>query len=683
MKEITMSRPRTNYRRHAVSRAACEPLENRRMLFAVDGTSGPDSISLGISGNDIIFVVNGVSDSRSDLLHSQVEINGLGGADTITIVQTGNNQVTVNGGDGNDTINIALGTHDLDSIEDNVTVNGDANTDRTNVFDDSETGNVNYNFNSGNQLTRSGLLTMFINTETLELEGSSGANDFTFLDPPTPSIIVHGNASGAALDSVDITGAAGETASYTPNGAITGTGQVLFQSHPISFDTTESVSFLGLTTASLITPNANDSVSTNTGDIFTGNSGGVAFAKLQIGAIGTMTLDTAANDAGAGNDTLVISGGPPGASTFAINAGTGTNTLTLNGTLTVDTDLGAASGTNLATTVSGGTITFAGFQNLKRLEINNGATVHFAGTGVLLNAKELAVTNGVGNLDFAAGQLGSCLSTGSFAVSAGRRFVKRGAGQLTVAAPQTHGAGAVVEVRDVGTLNLNTDCGSASSRTLDVEVTGGILNFGATQHLAVLNTDAGTANLLANGNRVIVTNSLGVGGEAGGINLNDNDLIVDYTGTSQLSNVFGLLTSGHANGGWNGLGIASATAGANPAHNTGLGYAEATDLFTTFPATFSGQQIDSTSVLVKYTYYGDTNFSGNVDLTDFNKMAANFGQSNKQWVQGDSDYNLTVNLIDFNRLASAFGQSGLAPQTVFNSGPKVRSIADLVLEGSA
>src|SRR4029434_1964508 len=120
----------------------------------------------------------------------------------------------------------------------------------------------------------------------------------------------------------------------------------------------------------------------------------------------------------------------------------------------------------------------------------------------------------------------------------------------------------------------------------------------------------------------------------------------------ELSNVFALLTSGHANGGWNGLGIASATAGANPAHNTGLGYAEATDLFTTFPATFSGQQIDSTAVLVKYTFYGDSDLNGGVDLLDFNRLASSFGQNNKRWINGDSDYNLTVNLLDFNRLAS-------------------------------
>ena len=100
---------------------------------------------------------------------------------------------------------------------------------------------------------------------------------------------------------------------------------------------------------------------------------------------------------------------------------------------------------------------------------------------------------------------------------------------------------------------------------------------------------------------------------------------------------------------------------------TALGYAEATDLFSTFPATFAGQQVDNTSILVKYTFYGDSNFDGQTNLSDFNVLAANFGTSNKRWVRGDNDYNLTVNLSDFNRLAGSFGLSGLGPDASFQS----------------
>ena len=68
----------------------------------------------------------------------------------------------------------------------------------------------------------------------------------------------------------------------------------------------------------------------------------------------------------------------------------------------------------------------------------------------------------------------------------------------------------------------------------------------------------------------------------------------------------------------------------------------------------------SAGVLVKYTFYGDSDLDGDVDLGDFNRLAGNFGTSDKRWKHGDSTYERNVNLADFNRLASAFGLSGLA-----------------------
>ena len=53
---------------------------------------------------------------------------------------------------------------------------------------------------------------------------------------------------------------------------------------------------------------------------------------------------------------------------------------------------------------------------------------------------------------------------------------------------------------------------------------------------------------------------------------------------------------------------------------------------------------------------GDANGDGAVNLGDFNILAANFGQSPRDFTQGDFDYSGTVNLADFNILASRFGQ---------------------------
>jgi hypothetical protein len=53
---------------------------------------------------------------------------------------------------------------------------------------------------------------------------------------------------------------------------------------------------------------------------------------------------------------------------------------------------------------------------------------------------------------------------------------------------------------------------------------------------------------------------------------------------------------------------------------------------------------------------GDANNDGNVNLQDFNRLAINFGQSDRDFTQGDFNYDTIVNLQDFNVLASQFGQ---------------------------
>jgi hypothetical protein len=88
---------------------------------------------------------------------------------------------------------------------------------------------------------------------------------------------------------------------------------------------------------------------------------------------------------------------------------------------------------------------------------------------------------------------------------------------------------------------------------------------------------------------------------------------------------------------------------------TAVGYAEASDLFSSFPGSFAGQSVDSTSVLIRYTLGGDANLDGIVNSQDFNLLIAHYGQSNARWSYGDFDYSGKVNSLDFNRLAGTFG----------------------------
>ena len=146
-----------------------------------------------------------------------------------------------------------------------------------------------------------------------------------------------------------------------------------------------------------------------------------------------------------------------------------------------------------------------------------------------------------------------------------------------------------------------------------------------------------------------------VGGAVRGTWDVDNTLLaIDYTGASPLPAIKRYLTSGYANGSWNGTGINSAMV---RAFGLAEGYAEASDVLGPSGGTFNGEPVDGTTVLVRYAFYGDANLDGRVNLNDFNRMAANFGGTDKVWSQGDFTYDGRVNLDDFNKLAANFGMA--------------------------
>jgi hypothetical protein len=145
------------------------------------------------------------------------------------------------------------------------------------------------------------------------------------------------------------------------------------------------------------------------------------------------------------------------------------------------------------------------------------------------------------------------------------------------------------------------------------------------------------------------------------LDLNDSDLIVDYTGASRLANVQGWINAARNGGAWNGAGItSSAAAAANPANRT-LGAMEATDFKSIYGsgATFDGETIDNTAVLVKFTWYGDGDFNGKVNFDDYVRTDAGFNNHRTGWVNGDFDGNGQVNFDDYVLIDLAFNtQSG-------------------------
>jgi hypothetical protein len=196
-----------------------------------------------------------------------------------------------------------------------------------------------------------------------------------------------------------------------------------------------------------------------------------------------------------------------------------------------------------------------------------------------------------------------------------------------------------------------------------VLVTGGpALEMVGTQQFQSLTLVNGSdASMAPNGSNVLVTRSLGLSSTSA-LDLNDNDLLLDYTGASQLATIQNLIVTARSGGAWGGNGITSSAArNANP-RNTMLGLMEATEFQSIYGAgaPFDGQPLDTTAVLVKYTYYGDSDFNGRVNFDDYVRTDNGFNNHRSGWMNGDFDLNGSVNFDDYVLLDLAFNtQSGV------------------------
>lgn len=128
------------------------------------------------------------------------------------------------------------------------------------------------------------------------------------------------------------------------------------------------------------------------------------------------------------------------------------------------------------------------------------------------------------------------------------------------------------------------------------------------------------------------------------IDVQNRSLKIDYRGqASPAATIRSQLQSGYSNGAWNGGGINTSSA----TSTTGLGWRD---------------NAPTSSIDIKYVYYGDANLDGTVNSTDFNAFVAGYGAtSTGVWSGGDFDYDGKVNTLDFNRLAGNFGQTLAAP----------------------
>ncbi|CAN5710945.1 hypothetical protein BH09PLA1_BH09PLA1_03240 [soil metagenome] len=183
-----------------------------------------------------------------------------------------------------------------------------------------------------------------------------------------------------------------------------------------------------------------------------------------------------------------------------------------------------------------------------------------------------------------------------------------------------------------------------------------------------------------------MTKSLVVGSVNALLDVWEHAILVDYSGATPLPSIRSAIVSARNGGAWNGFGITSSAAAIQSTHNTTLGLMEGSDYRSIYgsAAMFEGEPVDATAVLVKYTYYGDTDFNELVNFDDYSRIDNGFNSGGTDWLHGDFDYNGVVNFDDYSLIDLAFNsQNGtLARATSYLDGGD-RNRADMKLPALA
>ena len=116
-------------------------------------------------------------------------------------------------------------------------------------------------------------------------------------------------------------------------------------------------------------------------------------------------------------------------------------------------------------------------------------------------------------------------------------------------------------------------------------------------------------------------------------------------------------------GNWQGSGgILSSAAAADTTHLTALGVIQnstnGSPTGTALYTSFDGQPVLDSDVLVKFTYYGDTNLDGKVDGSDYSRIDNGYLTHTTGWYNGDFNYDGVVNGSDYTLIDNAFNSQG-------------------------
>jgi hypothetical protein len=169
------------------------------------------------------------------------------------------------------------------------------------------------------------------------------------------------------------------------------------------------------------------------------------------------------------------------------------------------------------------------------------------------------------------------------------------------------------------------------------------------QQLAAL-TVSGTAiaslRPVAQGGATLVIRSLDVVGSSARLDIADDDVIVDYSSLSPVGTWNGTAYDGVS--GWIASGAVMSSNITSSLNAVGVAEAyQALGNTGTQTALLAGQTIDSSAVLVKYTYAGDATLDGKINVDDYGRIDFFSALGGSGWYNGDFNLDGKVNVDDY------------------------------------
>lgn len=311
----------------------------------------------------------------------------------------------------------------------------------------------------------------------------------------------------------------------------------------------------------------------------------------------------------------------------------------------------------------------SGIGTFQKNSANGGKTLYLTGANTYTGTT--AIQTQAGNtLSIGAGGTTGSIASLSVVTNTGTVLQFFRSNDLTYAG-NVSGNGALTQL-GTGALTLS----GSQTYTGATTVSGGKLIFGnsLTQSASLTIQTGATAELAAGGNKVIKTPSLTITG-TGSLDLNNNKLIVagGATPSATLATIKSLIIAGRnvpvggvGDGTWGGRGITS-----NSAHNAfvsdgiesrALGYSINSDLPLGAYATFGGQPVAGSDILVRFTRMGDADLDGKCGDSDVTLVGAfydNGATTSFQWCNGDFNYDGRVDDGDVTLLGAFYDESAV------------------------